>query len=117
MGTEYRLAAIGTDPVKLDAALAAAVKELERVEDLMTDWRASPLSTLNDNAGKGPQVLPLELAAMIARGQAVGELTGGAFDISFASVGKLWDFKRKPPRVPTAEQVKAALVYVDYRRI
>ncbi|MGK0153812.1 MAG: thiamine biosynthesis lipoprotein [Neolewinella sp.] len=117
MGTEYRLAAIGTDAVKLDAALAAAVKELQRVEDLMTDWRASPLSTLNDNAGKGPQVLPLELAAMIGRGQAVGELTDGAFDISFAGVGKLWDFKRKPPRVPTAEQVKAALAHVDYRRI
>lgn len=117
MGTEYRLVAIGLDPAKLNVALAAAVKELERVEDLMTDWRASPLSTLNDNAGKGPQVLPIELATMIGRGRALGELTEGAFDISFAGVGKLWDFKRKPARVPTAEQIKSALVHVDYRRI
>ena len=117
MGTEYRLVAIGSDAKKLDVALAAAVAELQRVEDLMTDWRASPLSTLNDHAGKGPQVLPLELAALIGRGCALGGLTEGAFDISFAGVGKLWDFKKKPPLVPTAEKVKQALMHVDYRRI
>ena len=117
MGTEYRLVAIGPDPNHLDRVLAAAVAELRRVEDLMTDWRPSPLSTLNAAAGKGPTAVPLELAQLIARGQALGELTGGAFDITFAGVGKLWDFKRKPPLVPTAEQITAALQCVDYRRI
>lgn len=117
MGTEYRLVAIGPESAVLDKALAAAVAELRRVEDLMTDWRPSPLSTLNAAAGKGAVVVPLELAQLIGRGQALGELTGGAFDITFAGVGKLWDFKRKPPVVPEAAQVKQALTHVDYRRI
>ena len=43
MGTEYRLVAIGPDSAVLDKALAAAVAELRRVEDLMTDWRPSTL--------------------------------------------------------------------------
>jgi len=117
MGTEFHLTAVGPDAAKLDKALQAAITELRRVEDLMTDWRASPLSTLNAAAGKGQQVVPLELAQLISRGQALGELTDGAFDITFAGVGKLWDFKKKPPVVPTVEKVKLALANVDYRRI
>ncbi|HIG21405.1 MAG TPA: DUF4131 domain-containing protein, partial [Henriciella sp.] len=35
-------------------AIAAAVAELERVEDLMTDWRPSELMRLNGAAGAGP---------------------------------------------------------------
>lgn len=117
MGTDFRLTAIGEEAASLEAALTAAVEELRRVEDLMTDWRPSPLSTLNLGAGKGPQQLPLELAAIIGRGQAIGALTDGAFDITFAGVGKLWDFKRDPPQVPTRAAVAAALRNVDFRRV
>jgi thiamine biosynthesis lipoprotein len=117
MGTDFRLTAIGDDAPRLDAALEAAIVELRRVEDLMTDWRPSPLTTLNLAAGKEPVKLPVELAAIIGRGKALGGLTGGAFDITFAGVGKLWDFKRQPPIVPTGAEVEQALQRVDYRRI
>ena len=53
MGTELKIEAIGTDVVQLDLAIAAAVAELNRVEDLMTaaadlavplrvDWALGP---------------------------------------------------------------------------
>jgi thiamine biosynthesis lipoprotein len=117
MGTEYHLTAIGPDGALLDRSLQAAITELRRIEDLMTDWRASPLLTLNAAAGKGPQVVPLELAQLISRGKALGELTDGAFDVTFAGVGKLWNFKKKGSVVPGAGAVKQALTNVDYRRI
>jgi thiol-disulfide isomerase/thioredoxin len=50
MGTELELRAIGPDAALLDAALDAAIAELRRVEDVMTDWRPSPLTRLNDAA-------------------------------------------------------------------
>lgn len=117
MGTDVTIDVIGTDAAKLDEALAAAEAELRRVEDLMTSWRDSPLTRMNARAGQGPQKIDPELAHMIDQGLAVGELTGGAFDITFASVGKLWDFKAEPPILPSQAEIDAALESVDYRRV
>ena len=117
MGTELELEVLGTDLVALEAVLDAAESEIRRVEDLMTDWRPSPLTRLNDAAGKGPQEVPAELAELIARSLAIGELTGGAFDVTYAGAGKLWDFKADPPVVPDAAAIRAALANVDYRRV
>jgi thiamine biosynthesis lipoprotein len=117
MGTDVTIEALGPDVDVLDAALLAAEAELRRVEDLMTSWRDSPLTRLNARAGEGLVPVEPELARLIGRGLAVGELTEGAFDVTFASVGKLWDFKAQPPVLPTPEQVTAALAAVDYRRV
>lgn len=117
MGTELIITVYGPDLPLMREAVTAAVDEMRRVEDLMTDWRPSPLTELNEAAGSGPRQVPRELAAIIARGVAVGELTGGAFDISYAAVGKLWSFKAGEVRRPTAEQVAAALPFVDSQRI
>ncbi len=117
MGTSLEVRVLGHDADELDAALAAAVTEMERVEDLMTDWRPSPLTRLNAEAGNGPQVVPAELARLVARALQIGELTGGAFDITYAGAGKLWDFKRDPPLLPDAARIAAALAVVDYRTV
>jgi thiamine biosynthesis lipoprotein len=117
MGTDVSIEAIGTDAAALDTALEAAEAELRRVEDLMTSWRDSPLTRMNAKAGQGPQEIDPELARLIARGLAVGELTGGAFDITFASVGKLWDFKAKPPILPSPTEIEAALEQVGYQKV
>lgn len=117
MGTELIIKALGKDEAKLEVALDAAVLEIQRVEDLMTDWRPSPLMTLNAAAGKGPIKVPKELAVLIARGLELGKQTGGAFDITYAGAGTLWDFKVQPPKMPQEDAIKAALSHVDYRRV
>jgi len=117
MGTELQLKALGPDAKALDRALDAAAVEIRRVEDLMTDWRPSPLTTLNESAGSEPVTVPPELARLIARGLDLGRLTEGAFDITYAGAGKLWDFKASPPKVPDSHALEAALAAVDYRRV
>ena len=117
MGTSLQIDVYGEDAAALDAALEAAVAELERVEDLMTTWRPSPLTRLNDAAGSGPVPAPLELAQIVARGRALHGLTEGAFDITFYAVGRLWDFKAPEPHLPDPEAIRAALPFVDAARV
>ncbi|MCP4037991.1 MAG: FAD:protein FMN transferase [bacterium] len=117
MGTDLDIKVLSPDHDQSLRAVEAAERELRRVEDLMTDWRPSPLTTLNLAAGRGPTPVARELAAIIARGVEVGRLTNGAFDISYAGVGRLWDFKQHPPVVPTQQQVEAALADMGFARI
>lgn len=117
MASPLELRVIGADPAALDRALDAAHAELRRIEDLMTDWRASPLEDLNAAAGKGPQKVPPELLEIVQLAVEVNAISGGAFDITFAAVGKLWDFKTKPPRVPSDEALAEALKFVGPRNV
>ena len=117
MGTDLKITVLGDDPTRLEAALDAAEAELRRVEDLMTDWRESPLTRLNAQAGRGPQVVPEELALLVDRGQRWGERTDGAFDLAFAAVGRLWRFETDHPTLPDPEAVREALRHTDARRI
>ena len=117
MGTELFIEVLGPDAEKLELALDAAILEIQRVEDLMTDWRASPLMELNAQAGKGPQKTSLEIARIVRQAKEIHAFTQGAFDVTFAAVGKLWDFKRKPPLVPKKEDVTLALPFVDASKI
>ncbi len=117
MGTSLELRVIGPDARALEQALDAAEAEIRRVEDLMTDWRPSPLETLNEAAGRGPEVTDPELVELIARAIEIQRLTKGAFDVTYAAIGRLWDFKTSPPLVPDEAAVRAALPFVDATRI
>ncbi|MGE0710622.1 MAG: FAD:protein FMN transferase [Planctomycetota bacterium] len=117
MGTSLQITVLGPDVEVLERALREAVAELRRVEDEFTTWRPSPLTRLNDRAGQGPQRCSHEAVVLIGRSLEVSELTHGAFDVTFYSVGKLWDFKAKPPKLPSKEEVAAALRAVGYQKV
>jgi thiamine biosynthesis lipoprotein len=117
MGTELAITALHPDAALLDRALDAAVVEIQRVEDLMTDWRASPLTTLNQATGTGPFEVPAELASLIDRSLAVAELSGGAFDPTFRTFGKLWDFKAVPPKLPEQAAIDHALARCGWQKV
>lgn len=117
MGTELTMTALHEDVEVLDRALDAAVKEIQRVEDVMTDWRASPLTTLNLAKGVGPHEVPRELATLIDRSLAAAEYTQGAFDPTFRTFGRLWDFKATPPQLPSPEEIQLALARCGWEKV
>lgn len=117
MGTDLKIEVVGADTELLDRAIAAAVAEIERVEDLMTDWRPSELMRLNAAAGTGPVEVDPELGRLLGRALDLSDYTDGAFDVTYAGVGRLWDFKRVPVQVPDQATVDAALLKVGYARV
>lgn len=120
MGTAWSIQVFPPADMKPDlvrASIAKAYAELDRIERLMSEWRSdSPISAINDSAGKEGVEVPTELVAMIQRGKDAGELTQGTFDISWRGMGKLWNLEEGfvPP---TEAQIRAAIANVDYRRI
>lgn len=98
-------------------AIEAAFAEVERIEQIMSEWRpTSELSQLNDAAGGAMRPLSPELFEVLQRSKQISEATDGAFDPTFHGVGQLWHFE--PGSVPpTREAVAAKLSLVDWRAI
>jgi thiamine biosynthesis lipoprotein len=104
-------------PAAAGVAIEAALAEIERIEQIMSEWRpSSELSQLNDAAGQEMRPLSPELFEVLQRSKTVAEATGGAFDPTFHGVGQLWKFE--PGAVPpTQEAIAAKLPLVDWRAI
>jgi thiamine biosynthesis lipoprotein len=118
MGSSLSIEVFGADQGACDRAVEAARAEIERLERIMTDWKPdSPLMDVNRAAGVKAVEVPPELFFIIERSVKIAELTDGAFDISFAGAGKLWNWRAKEPVVPSAEAVEASLRNVGWRGI
>jgi FAD:protein FMN transferase len=116
MGTEVIVKVIGNDRPVMNRAVEDAFAEISRLERLMSNFMpASELSRINQQAGKAPVTVDPELFSVIRQSLMFSKLTDGTFDISFASVGKLWDFRAGI--VPPADAIKKQLPFVDYRKI
>ncbi len=115
MGSRFEVTAVHASPTQARAAVEAAYTEIERIEARISSWRpTSETSRLNARAGEGPIEVSDELFGLIRRAQKISRLTNGAFDITFAGVGKLWDFKSETPRLPDPSAVATALENVGY---
>jgi len=103
---------------QIDRAAAIVFDTFRRVDAEMSEWKdTSPLSAVNRNAGLGPTPVPDELRAVVARAIEIGDQTDGAFDLTWAAMWGLWDFKAQPPRVPTDAEITARLALIDYTAV
>lgn len=119
MGTSLDIAVLGEEGPALDDAIRAAIKELKRVEAVFTTWdKKSIISKVNREAGGAPVVVPKEVIRLTLEALEVSRKTEGAFDLTWGSVGKLWDFKaKKEAVVPSKEKIQTALAGVGFKKI
>ncbi|WP_439510390.1 FAD:protein FMN transferase [Marinimicrobium koreense] len=120
MGTEVVARLWHDDPEQGRAALAAVMNELHRIDRHFSPYKPdSELSRLNREAPEATAEQPLtisaELTELLSRSKYYGDLTGGAFDVTFGSVGRLYDYRSG--RQPDDATRKALLAAIDYRRI
>ncbi len=116
MGTRIAVELWATDQTQADAGIEAVLAEMRRVDMLMSHYKPeSQLSAINAQAAQGPVKVDPELALLIARAGEFSVLTDGAFDITYASVGYLYNYRDHVK--PTEAQVSAGLPAVDYRHV
>ncbi len=100
-----------------EAALEKAKDEIVRLEGLFSvTSEKSDISALNRSAGKSISVSG-DTAKIIRSAVEMGDLTGGALDISLYPVIKEWGFTTGAYRIPEDFVIDALLENVDYKNI
>ena len=95
-----------------------AISEITRIEKLISSWDPdSETSLINKNAGIKPVKVSFELFRLIEKAKTISELTDGAFDISYASMDKIWKFDGSMKYKPTEEEIKRSIEKVGYEKI
>ncbi len=118
MGSRFELTAIAEDPKLANRGIEEAINEITRIEKLISSWDPkSQTSQINRMAGIEPVKVDKELFELIKRAKKISGLTNGAFDISYASMDKIWKFDGTVTKLPTEEEVKASVSKIDYQDI
>jgi len=122
MGTAVLLIAYPTttvDRAATHAALGRAKAEIDRLEQLMSSWRDdSEVGRINAAAGRAWVGVSDDTWQVIDKSLWISNRSGGVFDITFASMGKLWRFgDGQQPALPDPQAVARARRRVDYRRV
>ncbi len=123
----------------IDQTSTTVFEIFQQVDQRMSEWKPdSPLTEVNQQAGVAPVKVPVDLLAVIQQGIELGDLTDGAFDITWAALWGLWDFTpphttppHNPPTqsphtqtsafqfpvVPDQVEIASRASLVDYRKI
>ncbi len=116
MGTRVAVELWADDESRARACIGQVMAEMRRIDALMSPFKAdSELARINREAAQRAVPVSEELFGLIARALKLSQTTGGAFDITFASVGYLYDYRRHvhPDERALAEHLPA----VDYRQV
>jgi FAD:protein FMN transferase len=116
MGTEVSVELWMDDAEPAQAAIEAVMTEMHRIDAAMSPYiETSELSIINREANLHAVPLSAEMLLQLQHALHYSELSSGAFDISFASVGYLYDYRARVE--PSAQQIDSHLEAVDYRAI
>lgn len=117
IGTVVTLTATGVDRQTAYAAFERAFDEVDRISALMGPCENSDVIRINTAESSQKVKIKAETAHVIGAALRLSRQTGGAFDITFEALGKLWDYKAEPFVVPQQKQIDAALQNVGYEKL
>lgn len=118
MGCGFVLTAVAHNKQLAWDAIRAGVREISRIEDLISSWKeTSVTSEINRMAGIRPVKTPPELLGLILRSKRVSELSGGAFDISGTLSRDYWNFDQEAHEPLPEDQVEALRMRMGHQLI
>jgi thiamine biosynthesis lipoprotein len=116
MGTRCAVELWSDDPAKGEAAITSVFDDMKRIDRLMSTWKEdTEISKVNREGSKHPVKISRELFDLLQTSVEYSELTHGAFDITYASVGYLYDFKRGVH--PDQKAIAQALPGINWRHM
>lgn len=118
MGSRFDITVTANDENLGNQHIDDAIAEITRIEKLISSWdTGSQTSLINQNAGKAPVEVDEELVTLIQRSIKISELTQGAFDITYASMDRIWKFDGSITQMPDSSEVKKSVEKVGYENI
>jgi thiamine biosynthesis lipoprotein len=118
MGSRFDITVVANSEKQGNQYIDLAVSEISRIEKVISSWDLnSETSLINKNAGVQPVKVSEELFKLIERALAISKLTNGAFDISYASMDRIWKFDGSMTAMPSEENIKASVSKVGYKNI
>ena len=116
MGTRVLVELWHPDEAQGRAAVGAVMDEMRRIDREMSPFKASSLlSYMNREAARSPVEITPELFELMWKSVRISELTGGAFDVTFASAGRKYDYRKHVK--PDHEALAEAMPAIDYHHL
>jgi thiamine biosynthesis lipoprotein len=118
LGSPFEITVVAKDTVEGNFYVNSAVNEVKRIENLISDWiPTTQISQVNQNAGIVPIKVNNEVFELVERAIKISKLTDGAFDISYASMDKIWKFDGSMKEMPSPEAIKKSVARIGYEKI
>jgi len=90
--------------------------EMDRINALMSSYLdTSELSLINNKAATAAVEISNELALLVEKSLYFSEISQGAFDITYASIGYAYDYRKR--QQPSDQSVAQKLPAIDYHHI
>ena len=114
MGTAIHVELWADDAALGEAAIDAVMAEMHRIDHAMSPFKpTSELSLINREAALRPVSLSEEMFSLIEKSLEFSRISDGAFDITFAGAGNLYDYRQGT--APTDAALKRACAVVGYQ--
>lgn len=116
MGTAISIELWADDDKVAHDAIEAVMQEMVHIDQSMSPWiETSELALINREATQHPVKISAEMMLLLQTSLHYSVVSQGAFDISFASVGYLYDYRKHVE--PSKTEIASHLDAIDYRSI
>jgi thiamine biosynthesis lipoprotein len=116
MGTRVFVELWHEDASSADHLMQQVMDEMQRINSVMSPYlETSQLAQINHSAAQHPVKISHELLSLIQTANHYSEVSNGAFDITFASLGHRFDYRKGVK--PTDSERSSATKLIDYREI
>ena len=118
LGSRFDITVVASNEKEGNEYLDSAIFEITRIEKLISSWDLnSETSLINKHSGIKPIKVDKELFDLIERSIAISKLTNGAFDISYASMDRIWNYDGSMRKMPSEEEISNSIKKVGYQNI
>lgn len=118
MGSRFVITVVAEDSVVANSNIDLAIQEISRIESMISSWdETSKTSEINRNAGLKAVSVDIEFLELIERALKISKLTDGAFDISYASMDRIWKFDGSMKSMPKENDIRSSVSKVGFDNI
>lgn len=118
MAAEHELKLWSDERARADRVAKVAIADVLRIEAKFSRYRDdSVTSAINRAAGGAPVAIDGETAALLRYADRCHRLSGGRFDLTSGVLRRAWDFRRRPPLIPTDGELAAARELIGWERV